>query len=205
VQTHVDAFDISKHPVTVAEYAGCVAAGACTAPRSGVQACAPGSYGALAGATYGVDGGAALPLTCATPSQAAQFCTWVGGHLPSPEQWLMAARGPTPQPFAWGAAPPDCKRFPSEPCKDPVFAVGQHAAGVSPSGMHDVLLTARELLGGVAGSVAQGCGKEAYCVAGSTGDSGRIDQIWPIQDEGDAAVDATQPLFGFRCAWEVKS
>ncbi len=205
VQAQVAPFAISKHPVTVGEYASCVAAGACSPPSSGVPACAAGSYGALMGPTYAIDAGTELPLTCAKPSQAAQFCSWVGGRLPSPEEWLMAARGPSAQPFAWGSAFPDCNRFPSELCKNPVFSVGQHPTGASPSGLDDVLLTSRELVAGVAKSAAQGCGAGAYCVAGSTSERGKIDQIWPIQDEGDAAPDATQPLFGFRCAWEVKS
>jgi Sulfatase-modifying factor enzyme 1 len=204
IHVQVAAYAISAHPISVGEYRACVTAGVCTKPKSAAMPCAGRAHVALLGPTYADDPSAKdLPVTCVTPSQSGQYCQWTGGELPTPEQWLMAARGPSVQPYAWGSSPPDCQRVPSEDCPGAAFVIGKHPAGAAPSGMQDVLLTPRELLRGASASLQQGCGTGAYCVAGSLGMRGEISQAWPIQNEQGEQADIAQPLFGFRCAWEA--
>jgi hypothetical protein len=123
--------------------------------------------------------------------------------LPTPEEWVLAARGPTVRAYAWGQAPPDCAHASAENCQ-PELAVEHHSAGASPSGVQDVLLTPRELLRGGDKSLQQGCTTGSFCVAGSLAGVGEIHGVWPVQDEGDGGVEPTQPIFGFRCAWEAQ-
>jgi formylglycine-generating enzyme required for sulfatase activity len=137
---------VSRHPTTVAQYRACVNAGACAAPALASTSCdskdprTPVDHG-----TY--DGAPDLPITCTTAEQAKAFCAWVGGALPTPEEWLLAARGPDVARYAWGDARPTCERHPeaSEPCGG-TFAIARHPQGKSALGIEDVMLTRAELL-----------------------------------------------------------
>lgn len=103
-----DAFRLGKTPVTVGQFGKCVEAGACTVaylawsdnPDVAVQARC--NYG------YPEDGRNAHPMNCVSHEGAAQFCQWIGGHLPTSLQWEYAAThdgtSHLDQPFPWGTA-----------------------------------------------------------------------------------------------------
>ncbi len=75
------AFAIDATEVTVADYAECVAAKACTLPRHDSPICNGSSQ---------AEGRRAV--NCVDVRQARAFCGWVGKRLPSEEEWEAAAR-----------------------------------------------------------------------------------------------------------------
>ncbi len=75
------AFSIDATDVTVADYAECVSAKACTLPRHDSAICNGESK---------EEGRRAV--NCVDLRQARAFCGWVGKRLPSEEEWEAAAR-----------------------------------------------------------------------------------------------------------------
>ncbi|MGN6105170.1 MAG: formylglycine-generating enzyme family protein [Kofleriaceae bacterium] len=86
---YLDAFDIDRLEVTVAEYRRCVAAGACK-----LDPLVAGDERYLRDE---------WPMVNATWSEAQEFCRWRDGRLPTEAEWERAARGPDPAAtWPWG-------------------------------------------------------------------------------------------------------
>jgi hypothetical protein len=206
----VESFRVTKHPITVAQYRACVAKGACAEPSMRTPACrGAGSHGVLDRATYEIAGSDALPVTCATVDEAKQYCAWIGGALPTNEQWMLAARGPSVARYAWGDDEPTCERrgladgicapyaigsLQPPPAVVAVFGVGGHPSGASPSGVEDVLMTPGELLAPSPAAFFTACAPPGHgCVVDGMAPAA-IDSVAPATD------DAPVPTPSFRCA-----
>jgi serine/threonine protein kinase len=86
--------------VTAAQYAACVAAGAC--PPLAPYAAAYGEC-VWGGSPPAPD----VPLSCVTRGEAEAFARWAGGRLPTPQEWsALMGEGAWP----WGSALPSCAR-----------------------------------------------------------------------------------------------
>jgi formylglycine-generating enzyme required for sulfatase activity len=114
------AFELSRTPVTNAQYAAFVAAGGAAAPPHWP---APPDH----------------PVTFVDWFDAEAFCAWAGGRLPTEAEWEKAARGADGRTYPWGDA--------DEPARAAVGAglkhgatspVGSHPDGASPYGVLDM-------------------------------------------------------------------
>lgn len=95
----VNDFKIMKTKVTVANYMACVDAGACSAPRCGVNSI-------LCNYILSNDN---QPINHIYWLQAQNFASWVGGRLPSEAEWEFAARSRGGlNLYSWGDDYPNC-------------------------------------------------------------------------------------------------
>jgi sulfatase modifying factor 1 len=112
----VQAFELDATEVMLQRWTACVAAGRCPVP---MQQAEPGQ-----------------PLVNVTPASAAEFCRFMGGRLPSSDEWLFAAGGSSSRRFPWGQTGLVCRRaafgLREGPCAD--GAEGPELAGARPEG-----------------------------------------------------------------------
>jgi formylglycine-generating enzyme required for sulfatase activity len=116
----VDAFELARTPVTNAQYEHFVAEAGAPAPPNWP---APADH----------------PVTFVDWHEAAAFCAWAGGRLPTETEWEKAARGTDGRTYPWGdeedegraAVGAGIKRGSTSP-------VGSHPDGASPYGLLDL-------------------------------------------------------------------
>lgn len=223
----VEAFAISRYPVTIGAFKKCVAAGSCEAPSDTACPSRPGEA-VVHRPNYGDDTAAEdVAVTCVGVDNARAYCSYVGGRLPTLEEWLLAARGAAPRRFSWGDAGPTCEQHPfavapvsalnelgipqpGEKCqKKPadLGRVGRFSAGASPSGVEDVLLTSAELIDLSSRAALSACrasadsdaAKRGACVAYGMA-PGAIDSVMWLRRNEQGRIHSPR-VYGFRCAW----
>lgn len=143
------AFRIMRTEVTNAQYAACIAAGACEAPY--VQPFPAGGeeerrkYFAV---RWNDPAFADHPVLWVTREQARVYAAWRGAALPNAAQWRRACQGDDVRLYPWGnaAASPELSNY-WDPARDPTpddkdhgdtLPVGSLPAGASPFGVLDM-------------------------------------------------------------------
>ncbi len=119
----VGTFAIDRTEVTVARWRACVAANRC-----------PALTDPLAAMTRPT-----APVVNVTHAQAAAYCTFAGGRLPTDAEWSLAARGIEGRRSPWGTLPPTCARAHTSGCGDTTRLAGTLPTGASPEGVLDLV------------------------------------------------------------------
>lgn len=110
-------FAIDRLEVSRAQYAACVAAGACIVPPLG-----------------GLDPSSYLPVQV-TYASASAYCTWLQKRLPSEAEWEKAARSHDERFYPWGDIGPTCTEARFVSCTPNMMdPVDSHPGGASPYG-----------------------------------------------------------------------
>jgi hypothetical protein len=104
----VDPFWIHQTEVTNRMYASCVAAGVCEVP-----------YRTIGKPYWYASGEHALdPVVGVSWEQAATYCEWIEGRLPTEAEWEKAARGTEGDPHPWGDEEPACNLLNFSGCQE---------------------------------------------------------------------------------------
>jgi formylglycine-generating enzyme required for sulfatase activity len=125
-------FWVYSTKVTNQQYANCVAAGVCTPPDP-TNNPAFGNYLLIN-----------LPVTGVNYDQAAAYCSYVHGRLPSEAEWEKTSRGPDGNIFPWGNDAATCDLLNYNFCVGKVTDVTTYVKGVSYYGALDMSGNARE-------------------------------------------------------------
>lgn len=136
-----------------------------------------------------------LPIVGIERDEAAKYCAFVGGRLPTPAEWVFAATGSGGRRYPWGAHGLVCRRaafgLTEGPCSEDGSGpelVGMRPAGASPDGVLDLAGNVAEL------TVA---GDEVYLYGGSFRSILARDlKAWSFQR---GVVD---DAVGFRCVYD---
>lgn len=132
----LSAFAIDIYEVTNAQYAECVAAGACAAPIVMASQAREDYYQNPEYANF--------PMINVKWDDAMAYCTFAGKRLPTEAEWELAARGTTPKAYAWGDEAPDCSKANTyydatmTACVGDTVAVGSYPEGASEFGVMDM-------------------------------------------------------------------
>ncbi|MEX1247658.1 MAG: SUMF1/EgtB/PvdO family nonheme iron enzyme [Anaerolineales bacterium] len=121
----LDGFFIYRNEVSNALYQQCVAAGVCAPPS--IFEDGPSTH-------YNDPEYKNNPVVGVNWDQAAAFCGWAEGRLPTEAEWEKAARGETADIYPWGTDDPSCSLSNMAGCfVDPpdTNIVGQYPAGES--------------------------------------------------------------------------
>ncbi len=191
-------FWIYSTKVTNDQYALCVQLGKCAPPNIEDSP------------TYGDSHFVKFPVTGVTHAQAADYCSFVHGRLPTEAEWEKTARGPEGNLFPWGDGGPNCSLLNYKFCESKTTWINQYKDGISYYSAFDMSGNVREWVAdwyspiyNVEAPVSDPLGPELGEKRSVRGSS--------YQDSADPSISAhrfsldpqeTLPDLGFRCVVE---
>jgi formylglycine-generating enzyme required for sulfatase activity len=173
----VAAFELDRTEVSVAHFRACSEANAC--------------------AKLSEDSEPGRPVREILPEEAARFCAFVGGRLPTSDEWLFAAAGSSGRRYPWGNTGLVCRRasfgLASGPCARSEHAgpefVGARPDGATPEGVLDLAGNVAEWTTETDGSFVARGGSYRSEIAGDL-------KTWAFEVGHERAAHV-----GFRCAY----
>lgn len=191
----VSDFWIYSSEVTNQQYALCVAAGQCTPPAKDKN---PdfGNYRFIN-----------LPVVGVDYDQAASYCKFVNGRLPTEAEWEKAARGPDGNLFPWGNSAPSCSLLNYNFCKGKTIDIQSYPDGVSYYGAFDMSGNVREWVADWYSAKYHQLGEVQDPLGPQLGEKRTI-RSSSFADSADSAISAHRfslkpiealPDLGFRC------
>jgi len=130
--------DFAKTETTVSQYRACVEAGACSKENHSTKS--DTSY-----CNWGHSERDDHPMNCVNWHGATQFCAWVGGRLPTEDEWYAEASNGGSRQYPWGDTEVTCDRAiwgdgkNTDGCgKDSTWPVCSKTTGNSFSGLCDM-------------------------------------------------------------------
>ena len=129
-RVYLDAFWIDQTEVTNAQYAQCVADGACEPPRSNSSHTRESYYGNAEFNNY--------PVVNVSWHDANAYCEWAERRLPTGVQWEKAASSADGRKWPWGNEPPNDTLANFDRNVGDTTPVGNYPAGASPYGAYDM-------------------------------------------------------------------
>jgi len=144
------------------------------------------------GGTY-PDWAASFPVIWVSEEDAAAYCKWQGGRLPTDEEWEKAARGTEALWFPWGNR--DARRETTNIGTDKLEPVGNRPEDRSPYGVYDMGGNVSELTS----TPVRFQGRELYSVRGGSYQAG-IQYAFAFHRYIGMAPGERAETIGFRCA-----
>ncbi|XXY54808.1 SUMF1/EgtB/PvdO family nonheme iron enzyme [Sorangium sp. So ce269] len=180
----IPAFSLDAFEVTEQRYAAC----------AGASACSP----------LPLRGEPGLPVTGVTVAEAARYCAFAGGALPSRDQLAFAAAGPSGRRYPWGDTGAVCRRaafgLRAGPCG--WDATGPELAGARPDG---AAVHAAGRLFDLAGNVAEWAAPDlpGQEISGTHGGSWADGAAAALRTWNRRLLPGSTraPDIGFRCAY----
>jgi formylglycine-generating enzyme len=176
----VPAFALDRAEVTVARFRLCSESGECPKISDDSE---PGR-----------------PVRNVSPSEASAFCAFVGGRLPSADEWLFAAAGSAGRRYPWGNTGLVCRRasfgLVQGPCAQAGLGpdlAGARPDGASPEGVLDL-----------SGNVAEWTVEQDGTFA-ARGGSYRSELAGDLKSWAVEARQTRAAHVGFRCAYSADS
>lgn len=153
---------------------------------------------------YARPGHGNYPMDCVSASQAATYCAWRGGRLPTQWEWEWEARGgEEARVYPWGDTPPSCDiavihdRERGDGCGRGISApVGTREAGASRHGTLDLAGNVEEWVTSEDGRIVKTIGGSGLSVLMELAADDKRGEGGPIE------VPVKAFSIGFRCAYE---
>ncbi len=96
----------TKTKITVGQYSACIKSGNCERPvKAGNK---PSDWASCNINTISRTGN--YPMNCVSFRQSKSYCEWIGGSIPTLEQWILEFTNEGKWKYPWGNSTPNCKK-----------------------------------------------------------------------------------------------